>query len=136
MNSPSPVRRAASRVLFAEQLGSVRGLVYAARDVLTDLLVLEASFADPVAYDTALLRIADRLAQIVAGSVVGEALRGSLDGWNKDKLASDLQAGSRLDLRIVFRRTGSGTHLLGFGHRDHPWDVYGFVGPRAGASRP
>ena len=103
-------------------------LLINAEDVKTDLLVLEQVFADPSQYGNVLLQIAAQLSTLCAQPHLGKDLKGPLAGWRKHKISSGRE--SRADLRILFRRTGQQIELLGFGHRDEPYDVYRFVGSR------
>jgi len=100
-----------------------------AMDVKADLLILEQAFPDTATYAGALAAILNGITSLLSRRSPGGELKHALPGWRKHKCASPGSA--RLDLRIVFRADADRVELLGFGHRDDPWDLYGYIAPRA-----
>lgn len=98
-------------------------LLFRAEVVSKDLRALEKAFSDPQDYAAALAAILHQL-QVVHRRQPGKDLEGRWLGWRRHAFQSRPQRGAKADLRIVYRRHGDLTILLGFGHRHLPIDFY------------
>lgn len=98
-------------------------LLINAEDVRTDLQDLERAYPDPQDHASALASILHQLA-VVHIRQPGKDLQGRLQGWRRHAFQSRTQRGARADLRIIYRRNGVLTEILGFGHRHLPEDFY------------
>ena len=132
MSDANRTSHTASKVFFAEKLvGFGASLRFDARETRQDLQVLQDAFPKPEDYDRALLEVLRYVTALMAGLKRGADLKGPLSGWQKCKGRSSTDSSGRDDLRIVFRALPNCVELLGFGHRDEPWDLYGYIGARA-----
>lgn len=98
-------------------------LLFRAELVWEDLCDLASAYPDPQAHAEALAAILHQLA-VVHLRQPGKDIQGRWQGWRRHAFQSQPQRGARADLRIVYRRHGDSTILLGFGHRHLPEDFY------------
>ena len=107
-----------------ETLSSVEGVFMPASSLAEDAFLLSIAFPDEDDYLAACASTIRALERLVKDSVSTSELKYDLEGWHSFHYQHRVGQGMRATMRIVYRKTGFGIEVLGFGHREVPLDVY------------
>lgn len=108
----------------ALSLAAVEGLSMDADALLEDVVLLSVAFPEEGDFEAACANTAKAVRLLATDSVSSSALKYEFAGWESYHYQPKVGQGMKATCRIVFRRTGEGVEVEGFGHRRIPADFY------------
>ena len=114
-----------------QTVAGLRGVRMNPDSVADDVILLATAIADEEPFACAVANVARAIQQLAAGKVEGTPLTGVFEGWSSFHFQSERKNGVPANMRVVYRRNGGVTEVLGFGHRWLPSDVYAAISSRA-----
>lgn len=105
-------------------IAHVDGLGMNADDLVDDVTLMARAWPDETEFKHAVLAVCRAMDDLVAGRAEGAALKYELSEWRSFHFQHHRRQGARADTRIVYRRTGDGILVKGFGNRHEPQDIY------------
>ena len=107
-----------------ETIAAVPSLAMNPGNLVDDVERLAQTWADAEQFVRALASTQRALRQLSAKRVAGRPLSGVFEGWNSYHYQSVRTSKHPADMRIVYRYKENVLHVLAFGHRYIPEDLY------------
>lgn len=105
-------------------LSSVDEVLMQPSSLVEDAMLLALAFEEETAYKTAVVNTVKAFKDIARGRVASDSLSGAYEGWSSYHYQPHVAQGAAASMRIVFKRDAGCMHILGFGHRYIPSDIY------------
>lgn len=105
-------------------ISAVEGIWMKPKALVQDSVYLTLAFPEQEEYKTAIANTVKALKGIVANSISAAMLNRTFKGWESYHYQPKVGQRVPADMRIVFKREDDGVHVLGFGHRYTPVDLY------------
>lgn len=116
-------------------LSEVEHVRMSAASLVEDVVLLAYAFPGQGDFMAACASTARALEQLVENAVVPGNLKYEFEGWQSYHYQHRVGQGMRADCRIMYRRTGDGIEVKGFGHRRIPADFYKRMGEVRGEEK-
>ena len=113
-----------------QTVSGIRGVRMNPDSVADDVISLATAIADEEPFTCAVANTARAIQRLAVGKVEGTPLTGVFEGWSSFHFQSERKNGASANMRVVYRRNGGVTEVLGFGHRWLPSDVYAAISSR------
>lgn len=107
-----------------DALASVENILMDPRDLTEDAVFLTLAFPDTAEYQTAVVNTVRAFQNLVRKNVNASKLSGTFQGWESYHYQPKVGQGMAADMHIIFKREANTVHVLAFGHRYIPSDLY------------
>lgn len=105
-------------------LSSVESIQMDPSALAEDAAYLTLAFPDQPEYQAAVANTVKALKDIARNRVSTDSLEGTYQGWESYHYQPKVGQNIAADMRIIFKRKSDSVHVLAFGHRYIPSDIY------------
>jgi len=107
-----------------ESLSETEGVFMDAASLVEDAFLMAYAFPDEDDFMAACASTRRALESLVRDEVASSDLKYEFEDWKSYHYQHRVGQGARATCRIMYRRTGDGIEVKGFGHRRIPGDFY------------
>lgn len=107
-----------------DAITDVEGLSMDPDSLVEDVYLLAYAFPEDDDFEAAVANTCRALTALIAERVSAGMLKYEFDTWSSYHYQPRVAQGARATCRIIFRSTGDGIEVKGFGHRRIPRDFY------------